>query len=305
MKKTHVKTVMSQVPLNALRAFDAVVRSGSFKAAAQTLCVTQSAVSHQVRHLEDWIGRPLFDRTGPRPRLLPEGEDLARVTALSLEGLAAACARLRREPGGKALVIAAIPSVALCWLIPRLAAFRAGHPDVEVRIVYAFHGQEIDFTDVDLAFVWAAGPFAPEPGVTAELFLPGKSVPVCSPALGAAGIAETTIGQLPLLHDTDETGWRTWFARAGVAMPRRWAGPVFQDFNLLRAAALAGQGVALCPRAMIRDDLESGRLRMLSEVSVMETSGYYLLGGTASLRRADAAGFRAWALAARETSAPG
>ncbi len=81
---------MSQVPLNAIRAFDAVVRTGSFKAAAETLCVTQSAVSHQVRHLEDWLGRPLFDRSGPRPRLLPEGEDLARVAALSLDGIAAA-----------------------------------------------------------------------------------------------------------------------------------------------------------------------------------------------------------------------
>jgi LysR family glycine cleavage system transcriptional activator len=297
---------MAQVPLNALRAFHAVVQSGSFKAAAETLCVTQSAVSHQVRHLEDWLGRPLFDRTGPRPRLLPEGEDLARVAALSLEGIAAACARFSHEPGARALVIAAIPSVALCWLIPRLADFRAAHPEAELRIVYAFHGQVIDFTEVDLAFVWAAEALQAEPGVTAELFLPGASVPVCSPALAAVGRGPTVIGCLPLLHDTDEGGWRRWFARADVAPPPRWAGPVFQDFNLLRAAALAGQGVALCPRAMIRDDLETGRLRLLSEVSVMEPSGYYLLSAAARHRRGDAAAaFRAWALAARETAAAG
>jgi LysR family glycine cleavage system transcriptional activator len=297
---------MSQVPLNALRAFDAVVRSGSFKAAAETLCVTQSAVSHQVRHLEDWLGRPLFDRTGPRPRLLPAGEDLARVAALSLEGIEAACARLRREPGARALVIAAIPSVALCWLIPRLADFRAAHPEAELRIVYAFHGQVIDFTEVDLAFVWAPEALPAEPSVTAELFLPGESVPVCSPALAAAGLGPAEIGRLPLLHDTDDGGWRHWFARAGLPPPARWAGPVFQDFNLLRAAALAGQGVALCPRAMIRDDLDAGRLCLLSEVSVMEASGYYLLSGAAPPRRGDAAAaFRAWALAARETAAAG
>lgn len=282
---------MTQVPLNAVRAFDAVVRAGSFKAAAERLCVTQSAVSHQVRHLEDWLGRPLFDRTGPRPRLLPEGEDLARVAALSLDGIAVACARLRpvaRE--ARPLVIAAIPSVALCWLIPRLAGFRAAHPGVEVRIVYAFHGQEIDFAEVDLAFVYATGPMPPVPGADAELFLPGESVPVVSPAL-----AGRAIGGLPLLHDTDEGGWRAWFARAGGA-PEQWSGPVFQDFNLLRAAALAGQGVALCPRAMIRDDLEAGRLCLLSEVSVMEASGYYLLQARGAGRQG--AAFRDWAMAA-------
>ncbi len=178
---------MAQVPLNAIRAFDAVVRSGSFKAAADALCVTQSAVSHQVRHLEDWLGRPLFDRTGPRPRLLPEGEDLARVAALSLDGLAAACARLGPPGRDGPLVIAAIPSVALCWLIPRLEGFRAAHPEVALRIVYAFHGQVIDFADVDLAFVWSAGPLAVEAGVEAELFLPGASVPVVSPLLAGRG----------------------------------------------------------------------------------------------------------------------
>jgi DNA-binding transcriptional LysR family regulator len=287
---------MTQVPLNALRTFDAVVRTGSFSAAAEELCVTQSAVSHQVRHLENWLGRPLFDRDGPRPRLLPEGEDLARVAALSFDGITAACTRLRRDSSVRMLVIAAIPSVALCWLIPRLAGFAAAHPEVGTRIVYAFHGQVIDFAEVDLAFVYAAGPLTIEAGVEAELFLPGESVPVCGPQLAAAG----AISGLPLLHDGDQTGWQTWFARALVPPPARWAGPVFQDFNLLRAAALAGQGVALCPIAMIRDDIEAGRLCQLSKVSVMETSGYWLLRGPMAARRGAAVrAFRDWALAAR------
>ena len=287
---------MAQVPLNAIRAFDAVVRTGSFKAAAESLCVTQSAVSHQVRHLEDWLGRPLFDRSGPRPRLLSEGEDLARVAALSLDGIAAACARLGPAGRDGPLVIAAIPSVALCWLIPRLEGFRAAHPEVALRIVYAFHGQVIDFSEVDLAFVWSAGPLTADPGVEAELFLPGASVPVVSPLLAGRGIAG-----LPLLHDMDETGWRAWFARAGEVAPVRWEGPVYQDFNLLRAAAMAGQGAALCPRAMIGDDLAAGRLCQLSEVSVLEASGYYLLRGPKADRRGAAAtAFRDWAWAAAE-----
>lgn len=289
-----------QIPLNALRAFDAVVRAGSFKAAAEVLCVTPSAVSHQVRHLEDWLGQPLIDRSGPRPRLLPAGEELARVVALSLDGIAAACARLRRDAGTGRLVIAAIPSVALCWLIPRLAGFAATHPEVSTRIVYAFHGQVIDFAEVDLAFVYSPGSLVAEAGVAAELFMPGESVPVCSPALEGR-----PVGGLPLLHDGDEGGWRAWFARSGGSGPARWEGPVYQDFNLLRAAALAGQGVALCPRAMIRDDLEAGRLRQVSDVSVLEESGYYLLRAPGPGRRdGAAAAFRDWAFAARAGGMP-
>lgn len=280
-----------QVPLNALRAFDAVVRKGSFKEAAQNLCVTQSAISHQVRHLETWLGRPLFDRTGPRPRLLPEAEDLARVAALSLDGIAAACTRLVPEARRESLVIAAIPSVALCWLIPRLSGFRLAHPGVELRILYAFHGQKVDFSEVDLAFLYAAGPLTPYPGTIAELFLPGAVVPVVS-----ASLARRRLRDLPLLHDTDEDGWRNWFARAGLGPPKALSGPVFQDFNLLRAAVLAGQGAALCPRAMIRDDLDAGRLCQLSDVSVMEEAGYYMVR-TRDRKRTGSVEFWDWVMA--------
>ncbi len=89
-----------------------------------------------------------------------------------------------------------------------------------------------------------------------------------------------------------------WFARTGEAAPERWTGPVYQDFNLLRAAALAGQGAALCPRAMIGDDLAAGRLCQLSDVAVLEASGYYLLRGPMAARRGAAAtAFRDWARA--------
>ena len=111
---------MTTPPLNALRAFEAVARFGSFKAAADALFVTQSAISHQVRHFEDWLGTPLFEREGNRARLLPHGADLGRALSLSLSEIEAACNRLRAGTASQALVIATIPSVAMCWLIPRL-----------------------------------------------------------------------------------------------------------------------------------------------------------------------------------------
>jgi len=304
MRKTHGVDVTAQLPLNALRAFEAVVRTGSFKAAADQLFVTQSAVSHQIKHLEDWFGAPLFDRTGPRPLVLPPAQELARALSLSLAEIAAACQRLREHRFSQPLAIAAIPSVAICWLIPRLSSFREAHPDIDIRVVYAMHGRDVDFRDVHLAFVF--GRQAPDlPGVRAEAFLPGTSVPVCAPSLAARLAVKGDTGPAPLswalLHDTDLSGWQRWFERAGLPDHSPASGPIFEDFNLLRAAALAGQGVALCPEAMILPDLEAGHLVRLSTVSVMEDFGYFLLSGplAQTAMAPQAAAFRDWAMAGR------
>ncbi len=278
-----VGTPLAQLPLNALRAFEAAARLGSFNAAAEALFVTQSAISHQIRHLEDWLGTPLFDRRGGRPRLLPHGEDFARTLGVSLSEIATACERAQTSHAPQPLVIAAIPSVAICWLIPRLSAFRARYPDIEIRVIYAMHGRDIDFRDVHLAFVFADNTPA-RTGVTAKSFLPGASVPVCSPALianlGGQTPSAATILAAGLLHDTDATGWQAWLHKAAADVPQQLPGPVFEDFNLLRAAALSGQGIALCPIAMIHDDLAAGRLLQLSSVTVLERFNYYLVSGS-------------------------
>lgn len=292
------------LPLTALRAFEAVVRTGSFKAAADQLFVTQSAVSHQIRHLEDWFGTPLFTRDGNRPKPLPFAEELASTLSLSFGQIAAACHRARAANSTQPLVIAAIPSIAICWLIPRLAGFRAAHPEIDVRIVYALHGRDIDFRDVHLAFVFGKGGAA-LPGARIEPFLPGHSVPVCSPALAqriASGDSiPAAITKLGVLHDTDHSGWKEWFDRAKAQEPAPTTGPIFEDFNLLRAAALSGQGVALCPLAMVRADIESRRLVRLSDVMVLEDTGYYLLWGPPGSAQtlAQARAFRDWAFTER------
>ena len=305
---------MTTLPLNALRVFDAVAKTGSFKAAADLLFVTQSAVSHQIRHLEDWLGAPLFDRVGARPKLLPHAVELARALSLSFAEIEAACGRARQVMRQGPLVIAAIPSVAVCWLIPRLSGFRRAHPEIEIRVIYALHGRDIDFRDVHLAFVFAQG--RPDLGdgradVRAEPFLPGASVPVCSPALlngmPVTPARPSQMLSLGLLHDTDAMGWAAWFRRMGVPMPHQPGAPVFEDFNLLRAAALAGQGVALCPLAMIEPDLAAGRLVQLSPVQVFEDHGYHLLTGSLDgTAMSDAVrAFRDWAFAARDGRAEG
>lgn len=305
---------MSQAPLGALRVFEAVARHGSFSRAADELCVTQSAVSHQVRGLEDWFGAALFERTGNRATLRPHGVELAEALARAFGEIDTACRRARRAGGPPELTVAVIPSVAICWLIPRLGEFRAVAPGVTVRIVYAFHGQPIDFQDVDLAVVYAVRPPRP-PGMTVARLLPGRTVPVAAPHLAAPQLGAPQLGSprtpedmaaAGLLHDTDATGWRVWLDAAGAADLEVGSGPVFEDFNLLRAAALAGQGVALCPLAMVAEDLHQGRLVQLSDIAIGDDYGYYLLSAAAppSDRASAIAAFRDWLLAtARQTGA--
>lgn len=270
---------MALPPLNALRAFEAVARLGSFKAAADALFVTQSAISHQIRNFETWLGGPLFAREGNRTILLPHGLELANILSRTLNEIDAACESARTGTGSQPLVIAAIPSVAMCWLIPRLSQFRADHPEIEIRIVYALHGIEIDFSDVHVAFCFLPEPPA-GPMIDAQLFLRGDSLPVCSPALLSQPQSPKTpddLKRLGLLHDTDTTGWRRWFAHMGDETSGPLSGATFEDFNLLRAAVLSGQGVALCPRAMIEPDLSSGALVGLAQDTIVYGSDYYMV----------------------------
>lgn len=298
--------VMSQAPLNALRTFEAAARLGSFRAAAEALCVTQSAVSHQIRHLEAWFGVPLFDRSGRGIKLLPQGELLARDLALAFGGIDAACERARQRAAPETLVVAAIPSVAVCWLIPRLPRLHACHPDIQLHMIYAHHGHPIDFSNVDLAFVFSET--MPEgPGLQSSFFLPGISVPVCSPAALShpleEGQAAERFLEMGLLHDTDTSGWQTWFLRAGHQISGNLSGSVFADFSLLRAAAIAGRGVALCSLAMIEPDLEQQRLVRLSDISVLEDYGYYLIRsdyGSDPVRQRTRAAFVDWLMAERQ-----
>jgi LysR family transcriptional regulator, glycine cleavage system transcriptional activator len=299
---------MKTPPLNALRAFEAVARTGSFRAASEALFVSQSAVSHQIRNVEDWLGKPLFEREGNRTRLLPHATDLARSLTGSLAEIEAACNRARNS--NQALVIAAIPSVAVCWLIPRLSRFRTAHPEIEIRIVYAMHGREINFHDVHLAFVFAKH-VPSDPMVVAQFHLAGQSVPVCSPSrLASLGHTPETVADfltLGLLHDGTPTSWTNWLSELDSGLPIHAntpsiEGTTFEDFNLLRAAALSGQGAALCPRSMIQPDLESGGLVQISERMHDEGYNYYLLTASTAppLVKRQAQVFCDWAMTERD-----
>ena len=135
-------------PLNALKCFEAAARSASFSRAAEELHVTQSAVSHQIRQLEQWFGVTLFDRQGRQTVPTARGEELARALAEAFDMIGSACRRIAQPDSAPALTIAALPSVATIWLIPRLSHFFRANPDISVKVIYAFHNQRIDFDEV-------------------------------------------------------------------------------------------------------------------------------------------------------------
>ncbi len=287
------------LPFTALRTFEVAARHGNFGRAASELNVCQSAVSHQIRHLEEWIGRPLFDRSAKVPRLLPHGEVLADSLGMAISSIGAACERAKAH-AERGLTIAVIPSVASCWLIPNMAEFRANHPDITVRFVYAFHGQHIDYSEVDVAIVFSKPPSDSLASRHVKLF-DGDSAPVCSRQyLDANGPFETpaSIVASDLLRDAEHDGWPAWFAKTGNPLHAPALDPEFGDFNLLRSATLAGQGVALCPISILSDDFVSNRLVQLSDVCVHTEYGYYMLepARPAPARSAAIDVFRTWLL---------
>ena len=290
---------VSRLPsLNALRCFEAAARSGSFSRAAEELNVTQSAVSHQVRQLEQWFGLTLFDRMGRQTMPTPKGQELARSLAEAFDIMAGACRRLQQSDGGPALTIAALPSFATIWLIPRLSQFFQDHPEISVKIVYAFAGHKIDFEEVDIAVLWGAGEWE---GCRSTRLLPGSTVPICNPIYlekeGPFDVPQAILGK-PLLHDTDRLDWQNWMRHAGLKHAGPSPGPIFQDFNLLRAAALAGQGIALCPQRLIADDLASGRLVQLFDIDIKHDYAYSIIEpASGSGRRSEALHtFKDWLL---------
>lgn len=286
-------------PLNALRCFESAARLKSFSRAAQELNVTQSAVSHQVRLLEDWFGVVLFERQGRQTVPTPRGENLASALAESFSIMQDACRQVKASNAGETLTIAVLPSIATIWLIPKLDAFFQAFPQIPVKVVYSLQGQPLNFNDIDIAITW--GPETSQPDRVTRLFA-GDTVAVANPALidraGPFDKAHTLL-HAPLLHDTDRLGWQRFMKKLGIRHVNPESGPVFEDFNLLRAAALAGQGLALCPQSLIKDDVHAGRLvQLFAGTSINEDLGYWLVEPENTEGRAEAiAAFRSWIFA--------
>jgi DNA-binding transcriptional LysR family regulator len=267
-----------------LRCFDAAARHGSFTRAAEELCITQGAVSQQVKQLEEWLKRPLFLRSPRALVLTPEGKWLGMVLRESFEAIEITLGQLRKRDQRGPITLSCSPSFAMRWLTPRLSDFFQQHPDVGLRVYGEFHA--LDRTRMVRDGVEAAVRF--DPGGYSDLkmtqFLDEWLLPVASPAFVAAHPEIRAPGDLRaamLLHDAspwdgaDEFAeWRRWLEHAGVTLPDLREGQHFNLSQLAISAALAGQGIAMGRSALVLDDIQAGRLIDLFGICVPSNAAY-------------------------------
>jgi LysR family glycine cleavage system transcriptional activator len=287
-------------PLNALRAFEAAARHLSFTRAADELHVTQTAISHQIKALEERLAVRLFRRL-PRGLLLTEeAQRYLPPVRDAFDQIAAATEQLGAGGSSGRLTVSVLPSFAAKWLVPRLGRFRATHPDLDLRI--SASSQLVDFArdDVDIAIRMGRGRY---PGLRVDRLFGESMLPVCAPKLlsGAHPLRRPEdLREHVLLHDDDHTGWQLWLELAGVEGVDPTRGPIFTDSAMVVQAAAEGQGVALARRVLAAGDLAAGRLVQPFEVSLTHDLAYYLVSPEATAEQPRIKAFRAWLLAEAE-----
>lgn len=285
--------------LNALLAFEAAARQQSFTRAAAELGVTQTAISHQVRALENELGVTLFRRSPQRIALTAAGEAWAAELAIVFGRLREANQRLRRplDSVRPAVSVSIIPSFASRWLVPRLGGFLLKHPEVDVRISASERLVDFALESVDIGIRYGAGSY---PGlVTTELAADALLV-VAAPAVHAkrARWKVRDLASETLLHDDFPDAWRRWFRAAGAALPDNVPQTEFTDSAMLVEAAVRAQGVALARWSLVADELGSGRLRaVFPKIAPLPTGlAYYLVSPRENLRRPAVSAFRTWVI---------
>lgn len=267
-------------PLQNLRAFEAAARLASFTAAARELCLTQGAVSRQIRTLEERLRIPLFERGDRGVRLTPEGLRYQVVVTDALHAIARATAEVAGRGGDTAVTVGTSSAIASLWLMPRLTGFRRSQPDLDIRVLASDRDFERSSDEVDLVIEYARGTPADEH--MACLF-DEEIFPVCSPDYLAGRAAPTSPEALPaetlLVLDDDHPdwmGWSEWLARAGVeSRPLRHPIRINSYPTLLQAAA-AGEGIALGWHHLVDDFLAAGTLEPLLRGSITAPGAFYL-----------------------------
>lgn len=262
-------------PLTALRAFEAAARHLSFTRAANELSVTQAAISHQIKALEEHMSTKLFVDGARRTQLSPSGRELSRALTLSFDQIAATVEGIR-SPSDEYLRILVSPFLSANWLAMRLPIFEAASPSHRIKLQHVTKAEEIHWNNFDVAILWGSGDWA---DARSEMLFPLKVTPMCSPSLLAATGAHELkdLRNVVLIHNDDRDGWKRWAQFADVPLNAD-EGPVFDDVNVQIRAVLAGLGVGLLPENLGASEyVESRQLIRLSELSMPTSDAYYVI----------------------------
>lgn len=293
-------------PFAALRAFESAARLGSFRRAADELHVTPSAVSQQVKLLEEYLGVPLFLRLPRALEVTPEGASMLPAVREGFSSFTAAMKSVMRLPHAGPVAVDAPPTFARRWLVPRLPRFAQAYPQVELHLTSSLgmiDGRGEGGRPVSaVAIRYGAGTY---PGARVDRIFRASYVPVCSPALLKGPHALRTPADLrhhTLIHDEtvpDERArpsWTQWLKLEGVQGIDATRGPHFSDGSLAIEAATDGLGITLALRPLVEADVKAGRLAIPFDAPVPSGYAYYLVTSGAAELAAGASAFRHWLL---------
>jgi len=277
------------LPLNALRAFEAAARHQNFTRAALELYVSQAALSHQIRSLEERLGVRLFHRLPRGVALTEEGAALYPVLNEAFDRIALGMARFVGGAGREVLTVGVVGTFAAGWLLPRLADFEAAHPDIELRL--QTHNNRIDLAGegLDLAIRFGDGDWQ---GQDCTPVLEAPFAPLCAPALARRLQEPRDLARVTLLRSYRVDEWPRWLEAAAVAGVEA-RGPVCDSSLTLAAAAAAGAGVALLPLPMFEQELAEGRL-LQPFPGTVSLGRYWLTRLRSRAEREPARRFRRW-----------
>jgi len=283
--------------LNGLRAFEAAARHLSFTVAASELNVTQTAVSHQIRRLEEELGVRLFVRQNRALALTPEAKDYLPGVRAAFNDLRLATDRLLRRDDDHVLTVSTLASLAAKWLLPRLATFQESHPGIDVRITTSPGLVDFRNGDVDAAIRYGRGHW---PGTRADWLTADELFPVCSPALleGDKPLrCPEDLAHYTLLHSSGgyDDDWRLWLTAAGLpSIISKQPGLTFDLIFLTLQAAIDGSGVAMGRTSYVEADIAKGRLVVPFKVTLPADAGFYLVTPEAKADPPKLGAFRQW-----------
>lgn len=284
--------------LNALKAFEAAARHESFTRAAEELCVTQGAVSHQVKALEADLGFKLFNRERQRLVITEAGREYLAVVRDAFDRIALGTARLTQRQASGVLTVSTSPDFAAKWLVHRLGRFSELHPEIDLRVSATLHHVDFAREDVDMAIRHGTGD-ASWKGLHGVRLATEELFPVCSPHLLPARAkphAAASALRLPLLHLDDHSGWTRWLETAGVKLGKPIQGLVLNRASMVIDAAINGQGIGLARSTLAAWDLVNKRLIAPFDVRLPLSSAYWIVAPKVTAELPKIATFRRWLL---------
>ncbi|BDB69781.1 LysR family transcriptional regulator [Comamonas thiooxydans] len=285
-----------QLPLNALRMFDAAARHQSLTRAAQELHVTQAAVSQHIRNLEERLGKPLFRRLPRGLALTDEGQALWPVVAQSFERIEQSLQQVAEPRPREILTVGVVGTFAIGWLIPRLSQFQQLHPYIDLRLLTNNNRVDLAGEGLDAAVRFGDGAWH---GTHAQMLLRAPLSPMCTPMLAQQLREPADLARETLLRSYRTQEWEGWFAGLDQAAPLA-RGAMFDSSLTLAEAAAQGAGIALLPARMFEHMLQQGRL-VRPFAHEVDTGAYWLTYLKSRQASAALQTFRQWLMTQLQT----